>query len=111
MESHRNFLGTYFNKDTVVRLASLAKIFSWIVVVVYAGEWAIQTVAMVLQISRGYWSGMGITDILQNVMYLFEQPLRGLVYFVVLQAVAQVLLIFMDVEENTRRAAREMVQK
>jgi len=111
MESNRNFLGTYFNKDLVVRLASLAKIFSWIVVVVYAGEWVIQTVAMVLQISRGYWSGMGITDILQNVMYLFEQPLRGLVYFVVLQAVAQVLLIFMDVEENTRRTAREMVQK
>lgn len=111
MDSHRNFLGIYFNKDLVVRLASLAKIFSWIVVVVYGGEWFIQTAAMVLQISRGYWSGMGITDILQNVMYLFEQPLRGLVYFVVLQAVAQVLLIFMDVEENTRRAAREMVQK
>jgi hypothetical protein len=49
---------------------------------------------------------MGFTDVAQNVIWLCEQPLRGLVYFIVLQGVAQALLIVMDIEDNTRRAAR-----
>lgn len=111
MEKRVSFLGTYFSKETVLRLASLAKVFSWVVVGVYSLEWLVQAVAMVLQFVRGFWSGMGFTDIVQSVLYLFEQPLRGLVYFIVLQGVAQALLIFMDTEDNTRRAAREVGQK
>jgi hypothetical protein len=34
--------------------------------------------------------------------------LRGVVYFVVLQGVAQALLMFMDMEDNTRRVARRV---
>jgi hypothetical protein len=105
-ERPRNFLGIYFNIDTVFHLASVAKILSWVVVAVYSAQWVVQALAMVLQITRGFWIGMGYTDIVQNILYLFEQPLRGVVYFVVLQGVAQVLLIFLDIEENTRRAAR-----
>ena len=53
-------------------------------------------------------SGMlGFTDVAQSILYLFEQPLRGVVYFIVLQGVAQALLIFMDLEDNTRRSARD----
>ncbi len=111
MDKRVGFLGTYFSKDTVLRLASLARVFSWVVVGIYILEWIVQGVAMVLQLVRGYWSGMGFTDILQNILYLFEQPLRGVVYFVVLQGVAQVLLIFMDLEDNTRRSARDVVVK
>ncbi|MFH1524403.1 MAG: hypothetical protein ABIF04_05510 [Chloroflexota bacterium] len=102
----RDFLGTYFSKDTVLRIASMAKVFSWIVVGFYAIQWLIQVGTLFLQYARGYWTGLGFTDIAQNVFWQFEQPLRGLVYFVVLQGIAQVLLMFMDVEENTRRAAR-----
>jgi hypothetical protein len=111
MESRINFLGIYFNKDAALRLANVAKILSWVVVGIYAFEWLVQALAMVLQITRGFWTGMGYTDVVQNILYLFEQPLRGVVYFVVLQAVAQALLIFMDIEENTRRAARGIDQK
>jgi hypothetical protein len=42
---------------------------------------------------------------------LFEQPLRGVVYFVVLQGVAQALLMFMDIEDNTRRVSEGTKQK
>jgi hypothetical protein len=110
-ERRINFLGIYFNKDTALRLANMAKILSWVVVGIYAFEWLVQALAMVLQITRGFWTGMGYTDVVQNILSLFEQPLRGVVYFVVLQAVAQALLIFMDIEENTRRAARGIEQK
>jgi hypothetical protein len=101
-----HFLGTFFNRDIVLRLTSVAKYLSWFVVIVYSLEWVVQVLAMILQITRGFWNGMGYTDVAQSILYLFEQPLRGVVYFVVLQGVAQVLLIFLDTEDNTRRAAR-----
>ena len=107
MEKRENFLGTYFSKDTVLRLASVAKILSWVVVGVYALQWLVQAMAMILQITRGFWTGMGYTDVFQSILYLFEQPLRGVVYFVVLQGVAQAILMFMDIEDNTRRAVRD----
>ena len=56
---------------------------------------------------RGFWVGMGFTDVARSIIVLFEEPLRGAVYFVVLQGVAQTLLMFMDMEDNTRRSARQ----
>src|SRR5512137_382935 len=107
MESQpTHFPGTYFNKDTVLRLASIAKVFAWIILGFYAANWLLQVAVLILQFTRGFMQGMGVTDYLQNILVLFEQPLRGLVYFIVLQGVAQVLLIFMDIEDNTRKTAR-----
>jgi hypothetical protein len=111
MEKREDFLGTYFSKDTVLKLASVARFFSWIVAGFYVAQWLLQVGTFFLQFARGFWTGMGFTDITQNILWLFEQPLRGLVYFVVLQGVAQALLMFMDVEDNTRRAARDIEQK
>jgi hypothetical protein len=111
MEKRENFLGTYFSKDSILRLTSVAKVLSWVVVGVYTLEWSVQALAMILQIVRGFWTGMGFTDVFQSILYLFEQPLRGAVYFVVLQGVIQVLLLFMDMEDNTRRVARGIAQK
>jgi hypothetical protein len=36
-----------------------------------------------------------------------QQPLPGLLYFFSLQAISKGLLIFLDMEDNTRRAARK----
>lgn len=105
-EKHSNFPGTYFNQATVLRLASLARIFAWIIGGFYLLQWVVQVGVYILQIARGLWPGMGFTDYAQSILGLFEQPLRGLVYFIVLQGVAQALLLFMDMEDNTRRAAR-----
>jgi hypothetical protein len=107
MEKKENFLGTYFSKETILRINWVAKVLSWVVVGIYALQWFFQVVTFVLQVSRGYWWGTGFTDYANFIVTLFEMPLRGIVYFVVLQAVAQVLLMFMDIEDNTRRAARQ----
>ena len=105
------YLGTYFNKDVVLRLATISRTFSWVVVGIYAAQFLVQAVSMILQIVRGFWIGMGITDYATNFISLFEQTLRGAVYFIVLHAMAQAMLMFMDIEDNTRRAARDVVQK
>jgi len=111
MKKTVNFLGTYFSKDAVLRLVSVTKTLSWIVVGVYALEWLAQSLAMISQVSAGSWTGMGFTDAAQSILYLFEQPLRGVVYFIVLQGLAQGILMLMDMEDNTRRAARGVEQK
>jgi hypothetical protein len=106
MEKREGFLGTYFSKSTVLRLASIAKVFSWIILGFYALHWLVQVGVFVLQYLRGFMQGMGFTDYLQSLLILFEQPLRALVYFIVLQGVAQAMLMFMDMEDNTRKTAR-----
>ena len=46
-----------------------------------------------------------------NVINMFasqlQQPLPGVFYFFGLQALSKALLIFLDMEDNTRRAARK----
>jgi hypothetical protein len=105
-EKSEGFLGAYFSKSTVLRLASIAKVFSWIILGFYAAQWLLQVAVLILQYIRGFMQGMGLTDILQSLLILFEQPLRALVYFIVLQGVAQAMLMFMDIEDNTRKTAR-----
>jgi hypothetical protein len=111
MDKTSNFLGLYFNKDIVLRLVVMARILSWVVVTVYSLEWLAQALAMITQVAGGSWTGMGFMDVAQNILYLFEQPLRGAVYFIVLQGLSQGLLTFMDIEDNTRRVARGMEKK
>ena len=105
-DDHIHFPGTYFSKETVLRLASLARIFSWIIIGFYAINWLAQLAGLILQYLRGFMQGMGLTDTLQYILALFEHPLRALVYFIVLQGVAQALLMFMDMEDNIRKTAR-----
>jgi hypothetical protein len=105
-DKHSNFPGTYFNKDTVLRMARALKILAWIIVVIYGGQLILSIGVNTLQLLRGFWAGMGFTDILQNYLFAFEQPLHGLVYSFALWGISQLLQIFLDIEDNTRRAAR-----
>ena len=105
-DKHSNFFGTYFKKDTVLRLVQASKILAWIILVFYGLQLVLSLGVNTLQILRGFWTGMGFTDILQNYLITFQQPLHGLVYSFALLGISQLLLIFMDIEDNTRRAAR-----
>ena len=106
-ENRSRFLGTYFNKDAVLRLSLVTKILGWIVLAVYLIQLLVSIGVSILQILRGFWAGLGFTDFLLNFLYLIAQPLQGLVYFLVLLGISQLLLIFLDIEDNTRRAARD----
>ena len=59
-----------------------------------------------LQYWRGQIVGMGFTGNLQNFLFILEPLLRGILYFAGLQAASKGLLIYLDIEDNTRRAAR-----
>ena len=99
------FAGVYFDRDSVLRLARLAEIFAWVSLVYYAGQAAIALTIFILQIVRGLMNLPGLTDYVQQFLWIFQPALPGLWNFIGLQAVGKVLLIFMDMEDNTRRAA------
>ena len=103
----KTFLGTYFDRDAVVKLSRWADILSCIVVAVYAVDLLLVLGVFILHTTRGMWAGLGPTDLFTNVLYIIERPFRGVVYFIALQGIGKTLLILMDMEENTRRAARK----
>jgi hypothetical protein len=104
--SKTNFAGTYFDRDSVLRLARLANIFAWISLIYYAMQAAVSLVTFILQYARGFIMLPGFTDFAQQVIWMFQPAIPGLWNFIGLQAVGKILLIFMDMEDNTRRAAR-----
>jgi hypothetical protein len=106
-KTQTNFAGTYFERDSVLRIARLADIFAWITLAYYAAQVLLSVAIFVLQIVRGTIYLPGFTDVAQQVLWFFQPFMPGLWYFVGIQAVGKVLLIFMDIEDNTRQAARK----
>lgn len=105
-KSKTNFAGAYFDRDSVLRLARLADIFAWITLIYYAVQAGVALTVFILQIARGLMALPGLTDYIQQFLWIFQPALPGFLYFIGLQAIGKVLLIFMDMEDNTRRAAR-----
>jgi hypothetical protein len=104
--SKTNFAGTYFDRDSVLRLARLADIFAWALLIYYVAQAVVTLTIFSLQLARGLMVLPGFTDFAQQFLWLFQPALPGLWNFIGLQAVGKILLIFMDMEDNTRRAAR-----
>ena len=105
-EKEGRFLGTYFDRDMVIRWSRWIAILAWIIAGIYAVDLLTGLTTMTLQFFRGFMVGMGPTDILQQSLYVIERPVHGILYFALLQALSKGLLIMLDMEDNTRRAAR-----
>lgn len=105
-KSKTNFAGTYFDRDSVLRLARLANIFAWASLVYYVAQAVVSLATFTLQLVRGFIVLPGFTDLAQQIIWMLQPALPGLWNFIGLQAVGKILLIFMDMEDNTRRAAR-----
>lgn len=105
-ESEKQFLGTFFDRDAVLRLSRVLAWLAMAVAVIYALDLAIGLGVYVLQYARGFMQGMGPTDVFQQIIFLLERPIHGVVYYAVLRALSIGLLIFLDIEENTRRRSK-----
>jgi hypothetical protein len=106
MKQSTGFLGTYFERDAVLRLERWARIIAWAILLGYAlesGYNAFQAVYNALV--GGYpldWFYFFIT-----LLHI----LQGAMLFIVIQIAAKVMLMILDIEDNTRRAARVNVSK
>src|SRR5512138_3204177 len=95
-ESKEQFLGTYFDRDAVLRMAKVIAILSWVVAGIYAFDLVLSLGVLILQYVRHIIMPLGPTDVAQNLLFIFERPLHGILYFAVMQAVAKGMLILLD---------------
>jgi len=108
-EKQEKFLGAYFDRDSVLRLSRWADILSWVVLTLYLLSWLFSLLLFFAQYANGLFGDKGMTflNLLNFFSPYFLQPLPGVFYFFGLQALSKVLLILLDVEDNSRRAARK----
>jgi hypothetical protein len=103
------FLGTYFDRDGVLRLSRWADVVAWVILTIYLLWWLSTFIVFLGQYLNGMYFDKGATFL--NVINVFsgqlQQPLPGVFYFFGLQALSKGLLMFLDMEDNTRRAARK----
>ena len=108
-EKQATFLGTYFDRDGGPAPVALGGyrcmghidgLCFVVAVFVPAIPWAIFEWLY-------FDKGATFLTILNMFAPYFQQPLPGIFYFFGLQAVSKGMLIFLDMEDNTRRAARK----
>jgi hypothetical protein len=107
-DSKTNFTGTYFDRDKVMQISRIAGIFAWIALGIYLVASSISFIQFMISFATGvyYQKGLSIFDVLGYFTPYFLQFVPGLLYFAALKFVQHALLILLDVEDNTRRAAR-----
>jgi hypothetical protein len=108
-EKQTSYFGTYFDRDSILRIARWADIISWITLTIYILLWLSALLMFLAQYYNGMFMEKGMTFL--NVINFFSpyltQPLPGIFYFFGLQAVSKILLLLLDMEDNTRRAAKK----
>jgi hypothetical protein len=107
-DTRTNFAGTYFDRDKVMQISRIAGIFAWIALGVYVITTLVSFGQFMIQYVTGifYQKGMSIFDTLSYFNPYLLQLMPGLLYFAGLKFVQHSLLILLDMEDNTRRAAR-----
>lgn len=102
------YLGTYFDRDAVLRLARLAGILAWVILAIYVYTTLVSIGQFWTMVATGMasYAGANIFDRLSIPTMQFSTLVPGVVYFIIVKIAQQALLILLDVEDNSRRAAR-----
>lgn len=108
-ENRTGFLGTYFDRDAALRIARAAGILAWVLLALYAYTTLVSTGQFLFLVASGAvsYAGTNIFDRLSIPTLQISQLSPGAVYFIMLKIAQQALLILLDVEDNSRRAARQ----
>jgi len=106
MKMPTRYFGTYYDRDEVLRLERMVRLIAWVALVVYGLE-------------AGYNAFQGFYNAFSGgypidwylLVTTLSRLLQGGVVFFILNVSAKVLLILLDIEDNTRRSSREIVKK
>lgn len=103
------FMGTYFDRDASLRLARWANILAWTLLIMYSYTTLVSLGQQIHMFASGVMSyeGWSLFDRMSIPTMQISQLTPGLVYFIMLKVAQQAILILLDVEDNTRRAARK----
>jgi hypothetical protein len=108
-DQRTGFFGTYFDRDVSLRMARWAGILAWVLLAMYLYTTLVSIGQFLFLLASGAvsYTGANIFDLMSIPTLQISQLVPGLVYFVMLKIAQQVLLILLDVEDNSRRAARK----
>jgi hypothetical protein len=96
------FLGTYFDRDAVLRWALLARITGWVIFAIYLVQYAYE---MGMTLFNSFRGGYPLDWF--YLVFNMGKPFQGVMLLVVLHLLAFAMLVLLDIEDNTRRAARK----
>jgi hypothetical protein len=103
------FFGTYFERDSVLRLSRWADVIAWIVLTIYLLTWILSVLLFMAQYFNGLFFDKGMNFL--NAFSIFKpyliEPMPGIFYFFGLQDISKGLLILLDMEDSARRTARK----
>jgi hypothetical protein len=102
-EKHTDFAGTYFDRDAVLRLSKISVVLGWIIFLYNVFQWLF----MVWQNVSGALQG-GYPIDYSFLIFNMTQLLQGAMLLVFLLIGSRLLLIFLDIEDNSRRTARHI---
>jgi hypothetical protein len=107
-ERPTGFYGTYFDRDAVLKIARAANIIAWILLAFYVYITLVSVGQYLSLVVSGMitFENMTFFDRLSIPTLQLTQLAPGLVYFILLKIAQQALLILLDMEDNSRRAAR-----
>ena len=79
------------------------------ILTIYVLTWLFSFIQFLAQFWSGLYFDKGATflNVLTIFSPYFQQPVPGVFYFLALQAISKGMLILLDMEDNTRRAARK----
>ena len=108
-ETRPGFFGTYFDRDGVLRVARLAGMLAWALLILYIYTTVISVSQFWSFAASGetFYETANLFDLLSIPAQQVSLLVPGLVYFIMLKVAQQILLILLDVEDNSRRAARK----
>ena len=109
-DKQEKFFGAYFDRDVVLRLSRWAEGIAWVVLTIYMLTWLFSVILFVSQLMAGLYFAKGSESFLTTFSLFtpyLQQLFPGIFYFFGLQAISKILLILLDMEDNTRRAARK----
>jgi len=101
MKHPTGFLGTYFDVDAVLKIERWARIIAWVTLAIYAIE-------AVYTIYQNVYSAI-VGGYPVDFFFLFQtlaRIIQGGLVFIIIRIAANILLVLLDIEENTRRAGR-----
>ena len=101
-EPHTQYSGTYFDKDAVLRMERWARVISWAILAGYL----LDSIFTVYQTVSGAIIGNYPIDFSFTLTILLRL-VQGAALFALLRLAGHVALVLLDIEDNTRRAARK----
>lgn len=108
-DKQEKFFGTYFERDSVLRISRWADVIAWIVLTIYLLTWILSVLLFMAQYFNGLFFDKGMNFL--NAFSIFKpyliEPMPGIFYFFGLQGISKGLLILLDMEDSARRTARK----